>query len=339
MKLQIAVIAIISGLAAIASTTLPESAPAAFPISGTVEKAMDSGGYTYLLVRSGQAATWVATSPTRVETGDNVVIQDGMVMNDFHSTSLDRTFASIVFAGSIDAGGAHGSPAAAGGLPPGHPPIDSKDPHGGRYGHPSREGQSDALTGEVIETMNAGGYTYVNVRAGDITQWAASGQTDVTVGDTVTLTPGMNMKNFESPTLGKTFASIWFVDAIAKTTSQEAATPGHSSGSPDARTDDISRPEGTLSVLDVHTRRKELAGTIVSVHGKVTKVNERIMGHNWIHLDDGTGTERELDITITSQQTAKVGDILTATGTVAVDEDFGYTYQYPVMIKDAALRP
>lgn len=65
--------------------------------SGTVQETMNSGGYTYLLVDSGLAKTWVAIPETTVKTGEKVQYKEGMTMENFHSTSLNRTFATIVF--------------------------------------------------------------------------------------------------------------------------------------------------------------------------------------------------------------------------------------------------
>jgi len=58
-----------------------------------------------------------------------------------------------------------------------------------------------------------------------------------------------------------------------------------------------------------------------------------------LHIQDGTG-DRTLgthDLTVTSDGIAAVGDVVTITGTVAVDEDFGAGYIYPVLIENASV--
>lgn len=65
--------------------------------SGSVQETMNSGGYTYLLVDSGLQKTWVAIPETAVKTGEKVQYKEGKTMVNFHSTSLNRTFATIVF--------------------------------------------------------------------------------------------------------------------------------------------------------------------------------------------------------------------------------------------------
>ena len=63
------------------------------------------------------------------------------------------------------------------------------------------------------------------------------------------------------------------------------------------------------------------------------------MDRNWIHLRDGTGdaADGSNDITVTSQDVVEVGDAVTATGTVAVDLDFGSGYKYPLIVEKASV--
>ena len=85
--------------------------------------------------------------------------------------------------------------------------------------------------------------------------------------------------------------------------------------------------------------RTEMRGESVTVRGQVVKVNNGIMGRNWLHLRDGSGDAAEgtHDLTVTSDETAAIGDVVTVTGTVAVDKDFGAGYRYDLIVEDAAL--
>ncbi len=73
-----------------------------------------------------------------------------------------------------------------------------------------------AIAGKVTETMDAAGYTYVNVETGNGPVWAAIPETKVEVGQEVSLAGGMEMANFESKTLGKTFDSVIFSSGISQ---------------------------------------------------------------------------------------------------------------------------
>jgi hypothetical protein len=96
---------------------------------------------------------------------------------------------------------------------------------------------------------------------------------------------------------------------------------------------------GGLTVAEIWAGRSRLAGSTVTVRGRVVKFNPGIMGTNWLHLQDGSGTPANgtHDITVTTPANVKVGDVVTATGAVAVDQDFGAGYTYPVIIREAAV--
>jgi hypothetical protein len=93
------------------------------------------------------------------------------------------------------------------------------------------------------------------------------------------------------------------------------------------------------TVAEVHQEKAALAGKQIVLHGKVVKANNGIMERNWIHLRDGTGDAKDgtNDITVTSAETAELGDEITATGTLAVDQDFGYGYKYPLIVEKATI--
>jgi len=66
------------------------------------------------------------------------------------------------------------------------------------------------LSGKIVETMDAAGYTYVALDQNGKKTWVAMPQTKVKVGQKVTCQPGMTMTNFTSKTLNRTFDSIIF---------------------------------------------------------------------------------------------------------------------------------
>lgn len=118
------------------------SAPAPGARRGTVRETMNSGGYTYLRVEAEGASTWVAVPVTTVAVGDEVEVQPGNEMPNFHSRTLDRTFPQLTFSSGVRVlGGASPqarpapAPIAPGtALPPSHPPLPSS---GLPPGHPS----------------------------------------------------------------------------------------------------------------------------------------------------------------------------------------------------------
>lgn len=95
------------------------------------------------------------------------------------------------------------------------------------------------------------------------------------------------------------------------------------------------------TVAEIVAKRLELKDQPVLVRGKVVKFNPQIMGKNWVHLRDGSGSAADgsNDILVTTQAATKVGDIVTVSGTVRTDQDFGSGYSYQVLIEEATLKP
>jgi len=234
---------------------------------------------------------------------------------------------------------------------PAEQPAAAQPPAGGQAAQAAAPGPSAPMvSGPVVETMNASNYTYVRVKtdAGDV--WAASSEFKVAVGDRITLALEMPMENFRSESLKRDFPLIYFTTRISREGEVPQATPaimaGHSqTGAADARavtaqvTEPIQAAPGGSTVASVWANRKSLAGKTVTVRGKVVKFNGGIMGRNWIHIQDGTGTAADgtHDLLVTSDAAATVGDVITVTGTVAVDKDFTAGYAYAVMIEGAKI--
>ncbi len=214
--------------------------------------------------------------------------------------------------------------------------------------------------GKVLETMSTADYTYVRVAGESGEIWAAGPHTEVKVGDTVSFGRGMEMKNFHSSTLDRTFDSIRFVDRLAVGDGGIAAAPilpapahGEASGAPPAQrgsahadlnrapaadvdVSGIAKAPGGKTIAELFDGRAALVGTEVAVRGKVVKSNPGIMGHNWLHVRDGsTGADGANDLAVTTKDTAVVGNTVLVRGTVATNKDFGFGYRYDVMLEDA----
>jgi hypothetical protein len=100
----------------------------------------------------------------------------------------------------------------------------------------------------------------------------------------------------------------------------------------------ITKAKGGYTVEELYAKKDELKGKKVAVRGKVVKFNGGIMGRNWAHLQDGSGKQGADDITVTTNQNAKIGDTIIATGVMATNKDFGGGYSYEVILEEAALK-
>lgn len=80
----------------------PAQATSGAFLSGTVVETMNSGGYSYVLLDTGNSRVWLAGPTTEgLEVGTKVHTPDGMEMKNFTAKSLDKTFESIFFVGAI----------------------------------------------------------------------------------------------------------------------------------------------------------------------------------------------------------------------------------------------
>jgi hypothetical protein len=208
-------------------------------------------------------------------------------------------------------------------------------------------------TGSVVETMNSGGYTYIQFDTGTEKIWAAAPEFVVKVGDPVIVPEGMPMQNYTSKSLDRTFEMIYFVDSVVVGGAPAAGMPGAMpEGHPDpmaaAAAEGHSRPAVTASDVDmsglttagktveqIFTEKDNLAGQEVTIRAKVVKFSPEIMGTNWLHLQDGTGSAGTNDLTVTSAATANIGDTVLVKGVVTTNKDFGFGYKYDVIIEKA----
>jgi hypothetical protein len=210
--------------------TIPQNAtvqpPAQKPanLTGKVVETMDASGYTYVNLEKDGKTTWVALPVTKVKVGEEIEVRPGMQMGKFTSKTLNRTFDEIIFSSGVVTG-------AKPQLPPGHQPIDAMtqveqepstmvaSPQQKAHGTMAQTGQGmTSISGKVLETMDSGGYTYVNLESDGKKVWAAIPVTPVKVGQQLTLLPGMKMDNFTSKSLNRTFDSVIFSGGILPAT-------------------------------------------------------------------------------------------------------------------------
>jgi hypothetical protein len=212
---------------------------------------------------------------------------------------------------------------------------------------PATAAANETIKGEVLETMDSGGFTYMRLKSKDGEVWTAVRATPVKVGSQVTVENGMTMKNFESKTLKRTFASIVLGDLAGAPKGPHggaAMAPPHvaAAKAPEAPDVKVDKAKGAnaRTVAEVNAKSADLKDKSVAVRGKVVKYNGGIMGKNWIHLRDGSGAagDGSNDLLITTSEQAKVGDIVNAEGFVRTDKNFGSGYAYKVLIEDAKLK-
>jgi hypothetical protein len=203
-----------------------------------------------------------------------------------------------------------------------------------------------SLSGKVVEAMNSGGYTYVCLEKNGVKTWVAVPEMKVTVGQKMSFQPGGEMKNFTSKTLNKTFDTIIFSNGPISPSGSAKASPMKRESSSSAAASGpikVEKAEGVdaCTVAEVYAKKASLNKKKVSVHGKVVKVSTGIMGKNWIHIQDGSGSAEKgtNNLVVTTHDMAAVGDVVTIKGTLYKDKDFGGGYKYAVIVEEASVEP
>jgi hypothetical protein len=202
----------------------------------------------------------------------------------------------------------------------------------------SSDMQSSSRSGEVMDKIDAGNYSYLQLKENDQVYWAAVPTMQIENGEQIFFSEYMEMKNFKSETLDRTFESLLFVNDANKVADKKTLQMAHANLKPDNETTISVEPlEDGKTIAQIFSEKESLKNKTVKVRGKVVKFNGGIMNRNWIHIQDGTDNEGEYDLLITSKESVKVGDTITAEGKLATDKDFGAGYFYPVLIEDAKI--
>jgi hypothetical protein len=152
---------------------------------GKVMEVLNGGGYTYAKVNQGDKTIWVAGPMAAVEVGQQISWQQGSLMTNFKSSSLNRTFDEIYFSAGFTSA------------------------------NPQESATQQAFNhGIVEEVIKAAGYDYIQVKVDNQLLWLAAPESNVVQKNAIRWRNGAVMKNFKSSSLNREFAEIIFVDAV-----------------------------------------------------------------------------------------------------------------------------
>jgi len=149
------------------------------------------------------------------------------------------------------------------------------------------------------------------------------------------------MQNFYSKTLQRDFPVIYFVDrfvtdnSVIKMSAAASAAHGQFSREPAAELiKTINKVEGGNTIAEIHARKDELDGDTIRVRGQVTRFTANVLDKNWIHIRDSSAAD---DLTVTTDATVAINDVVIIEGKLELDKDYGYGYVYPVILEDAKI--
>ena len=231
--------------------------------------------------------------------------------------------------------------------------------------------QSPVLRATIIEFKDVANYTYLLLEDKTGKVWAAIPKTPVKTGDEISIANIIIMKDFHSKTLEKTFDFILFAVASEGCPFNEKMggeiLPEMPSSMMPGKMPPTSTPHGAMSAMggsiekskavpedikvakavgknaytieEIYSKKEELSQKTITVRAMVVKFMPQIMGKNWIHIQDGTGSAEKgnNDVTVSSLDTAEIGEEVIVKGTLGIDKDFGMSCAFGVLIEDASI--
>lgn len=207
------------------------------------------------------------------------------------------------------------------------------------------------ITGRVEQVIDSGGYTYALVKKkNNESVWVAVPQAKVQTGEEYTFEGGMEMVNFPSSTLKRTFDKVVFSNGIVKGTEskgkdakKDSRSPGSTGAAVAVTSEKVKVTKATganaYTIKEIFKKMSKLKNKQVVLNAKVVKVSSGIMNTNWVHLQDGTGNHAtsDNDLVVTSDTIPLVGDVVTVKGKLQTNKDFGGGYKYKVIIEKAII--
>ncbi|MBU2492911.1 MAG: SH3-like domain-containing protein [Bacteroidetes bacterium] len=195
---------------------------------------------------------------------------------------------------------------------------------------------------EVEEVVQANAYTYLRVSENSAEYWIAiTKNLSIEEGAVLYYKEGLEMKNFESKDLNKTFETIIFIQEISDVpfTEKAAMTDAMQGQKPVLVKEDINIDpvSGGITIAELYSNSDSYSNKVVKIKGKVTKYNASIMDRNWIHLQDGTNDGDNFDLTVTTNDEVKLGEIVVFEGRISLNKDFGAGYSYAIIMEDSKL--
>lgn len=197
---------------------------------------------------------------------------------------------------------------------------------------------------KVMEVIQSSQYTYMKVTENGAENWIAVNKLEAAPGQTFYYSEGLEMKNFHSKELNRDFETIYFVQDLGS----QPALAGQAMKNPHGNTMgkvsvvekagiSVVPAEAGLSIAKLYSSKDNYSGKKIKMKGQVVKVNDEVMGKNWVHIQDGTKEGDHFDLTITTLDKVAVDDVVTFEGTITLNKDFGYGYAYEVIMEDAKL--
>ncbi|MBK7429232.1 MAG: SH3-like domain-containing protein [Saprospiraceae bacterium] len=195
------------------------------------------------------------------------------------------------------------------------------------------------VANEILQTER---YTYLNVTEAGKNFWIATAKVDAVKGKPYIYRGGLMKTNFESQEFKRVFDTIYLVSSVM----DEQQHPG---GNIDNAGVEHNHPleagassaphvhaADAVKITDLFANMKKYEGQVITVDGEIAKVNNGIMGRNWVHLQDGSKKDgKNLDLTLTTLANIPLGSHIAIKGKVVLNKDFGAGYKYNIILEES----
>ena len=185
---------------------------------------------------------------------------------------------------------------------------------------------------KLVEALPTSKYVYLLVEEKNEEFWIATIKREVTIGNMYMFTDGLVKTNFESKEHNRVFSTILLVSNLIDADHTQHTTQKAAVEESVATTVTNVEVENSVRIGDLVKSSADYATKKIQVSGVVMKVNNNIMGKNWVHLDDGTNNG--YDLIVTTNEVFHKGQTVTMTGIVAINKDFGAGYKFDVIVEE-----
>ncbi|MBK7633861.1 MAG: hypothetical protein IPJ13_05870 [Saprospiraceae bacterium] len=91
-----------------------------------------------------------------------------------------------------------------------------------------------------------------------------------------------------------------------------------------------------VKLSELFKNKNKYEGQVITISGTCVKVNNGIMGKNWVHIEDGSKSNGKLlNLTVTTSINIPVGSNVALKGKVSINKDFGAGYKYDIIMEEA----
>lgn len=200
----------------------------------------------------------------------------------------------------------------------------------------------------VREAVPTSKYLYLRVSEGDREYWVATALSEVSEGQTYFYNEALVKTDFESKEMGRVFDTLYLVTRMVPEAHGEGLKPVReipgppeqaASGAPKTgfHGSPLAGEATPLSIAELLADPAKYENKVVELKVTCTKVNEAILGRNWLHVTDGSADGA--DLVVTSASMAEVGENITLRAIVHLNRDFGAGYSYDVLLEEGVILP